>query len=622
LPRRGYRFIGAVNSNGQALAADAGTPAFQVKPRRRSALSVLAASIAVVALALWWVSRIEPPPPRITSTVQLTSDGQKKCEPLATDGLRVYFSEFIDGGCKVMAVSVSGGQTIPIHTPFPDAHLLNISPDLSQLLVGEGEPSNTNTHVAHGRHTKMPLWSVPTMNGVPRRLGNIVAGSGSWSPNGQKFAYTNGSALYVANADGTGPHELVAASSSPTAWAWWPVWSPDGNRLRFTVSDDSTGTGSLWEISAEGKDMHQVFPQWQNPSMQCCGSWTRDERYYLFVSWKQLIGSGSSPAPDLWALREPDFWFRHPGGSSVQLTAGPVHFMSPIPSFDGKLLFAISPSTRGELTRYDRKTQRFSPYLSGVSAHGVSFSKDGAWMTYVTFPQGQLWRCRTDGSEALQLTFSPLIVHDPHWSPDGKQIVYSGANPGGEWQIYVVSRDGSISQRVLPDSEIGIDSTWSADGNSILFGQPSSGDNTVVHNFLQIFDLKTRRISVVPGSEGLRSPRFSPDGKYISAVTARDFRLMLFDVAAQKWTAQGPTNAHYQSWSRDSRYVYFLRPDVEPAIFRVAVDNNKLERITSLKDFRMTGPWGVWLSLTPDGDPLVLRDIGPPEIYALSWEAP
>ena len=76
LPRRGYRFIGAVNSNGQTLAADAGTPALQIKPGRRSALSLLAASIAVVALALWWVSRIEPPPPKITSVIQLTSDGR------------------------------------------------------------------------------------------------------------------------------------------------------------------------------------------------------------------------------------------------------------------------------------------------------------------------------------------------------------------------------------------------------------------------------------------------------------------------------------------------------------------------------------------------------------------
>lgn len=74
--------------------------------------------------------------------------------------------------------------------------------------------------------------------------------------------------------------------------------------------------------------------------------------------------------------------------------------------------------------RYDRKTQQLSPYLTGISAEGVNFSKDGAWMTYVTWPQGQLWRSRSDGSEALQLTFAPLTAYDPQWSPDGNQIAY------------------------------------------------------------------------------------------------------------------------------------------------------------------------------------------------------
>src|SRR3984893_512584 len=32
LPRRGYRFIGSMKSNGQTLAAEAGTPGLQVKP--------------------------------------------------------------------------------------------------------------------------------------------------------------------------------------------------------------------------------------------------------------------------------------------------------------------------------------------------------------------------------------------------------------------------------------------------------------------------------------------------------------------------------------------------------------------------------------------------------------
>ena len=79
----------------------------------------------------------------------------------------------------------------------------------------------------------------------------------------------------------------------------------------------------------------------------------------------------------------------------------------------------------------------------------------------------------------------------------------------------------------------------------------------------------------------------------------------------------------WQSWSRDSKYVYFLAgtPNFD-GVFRVAVSDNKLEKIVDLKDFHSAGTFGAWLSLTPDDDPLVLRDTGPPEIYALSWDAP
>ena len=611
VPRRGYRFIGAVNSNGQALAADAGTPALQVKPGRRSALSLLAASIAAVALALWWMSRIESPAPKITSAAQLTSDGRVKCGSIATDGVRVYFSELFDDGCRVMAVSVSGGQSVPISTPFSHTHVVNISRDMSELLVSEGDLD-----------ADRPLWVVPTLGGPPRRLGNVVAHDGSWSPNGQQFVYANGSALYLTNSDGTEPRVLVSAGSNPVVWAWQPIWSLDGKRVRFTLYDEPNQVGSLWEITTEGKDMHPLFPGWQDPPMQCCGSRTPDGRYYLFVSWKNLPGSGSFPAPDIWAVKERNGLLRRPSGPPVQLTVGPLHFSNPVSSLDGKVLFAVSNSNRGELMRYDRKTQQLSPYLTGISAEGVNFSKDGAWMTYVTWPQGQLWRSRSDGSEALQLTFAPLRAYDPHWSPDGKQIVYSGINPGSDWQIYLVSRDGSTSQRLQADSTAGIDPTWSPDGDSILFGQPPLRDNTTVHDVLQIFNVKSGRTSVVPGSEGLTSPRFSPDGRYISALTVRD-ELMLLDVARQKWTAQrGPKRAGWQCWSKDSKFVYFLKLDGEPGVFRVSVDSNKLERILSLKGFREVGTWGAWLSLTPKDDPLVLRDVGPPEIYALSWDAP
>ena len=41
-----------------------------------------------------------------------------------------------------------------------------------------------------------------------------------------------------------------------------------------------------------------------------------------------------------------------------------------------------------------------------------------------------------------------------------------------------------------------------------------------------------------------------------------------------------------------------------------------------MKDFRQTGTFSIWLGLAPDDSPLLLRDTGTQEIYALDWETP
>ena len=68
--------------------------------------------------------------------------------------------------------------------------------------------------------------------------------------------------------------------------------------------------------------------------------------------------------------------------------------------------------------------------MSGISADGVDFSRDGQWVTYIQYPEGSLWRSRADGSERLQFTFPPMQVGLPRWSPDGKQIVFTAMLPG------------------------------------------------------------------------------------------------------------------------------------------------------------------------------------------------
>lgn len=91
----------------------------------------------------------------------------------------------------------------------------------------------------------------------------------------------------------------------------------------------------------------------------------------------------------------------------------------PFPSKDGKQLFVVGRTSRGELVRYDAKTSQFAPFLSGISAEHVAFSKDGQPVAYVTYPEGILWRSKPDGSERLQLTYPPLYAVHPRWSPDG-----------------------------------------------------------------------------------------------------------------------------------------------------------------------------------------------------------
>src|SRR6202011_5432249 len=94
---------------------------------------------------------------------------------------------------------------------------------------------------------------------------------------------------------------------------------------------------------------------------------------------------------------------------------------------------------RSELVRYDAKSGQFVPFLGGISTAYVNFSRDGNWVAYVTWPDGNLWRSRLDGSEKLQLTTPPVRAESADWSPDGRQIAYTAILPGKRENVFVVS---------------------------------------------------------------------------------------------------------------------------------------------------------------------------------------
>jgi Tol biopolymer transport system component len=481
---------------------------------------------------------------------------------------------------------LSSGDMIPVA----------LSPDASEILEIDGQ----------GAPPKGPLWSVPVLGGSPRRLGDIIAETAAWSPDGTMLAYTNLSDLFVAKSDGTGSRKLLTNTGDIKNVAW----SPNGNLLRFDTTETAGTLGQqmIWEVSATGANLHRFLAGWHNPPDQCCGQWTTDGKYFVFQSNRQIWSLPSQPS------------FLHSQPKPVQLTSSPLFLSSPLPSKDGKKLFLIGQTYRGELSRYDSKSAQFVPFLNGVSGEYVTFSKDGQWVAYVSYREGTLWKSKVDGSDRLQLTFPPIYAVLPRWSPDGKNIVFfefalSADKPA---RMYAVSSDGGSPRELLPsDRHQQLDPNFSPDGTKIVFGEESNNPASSIH----ILDLATNRVSDIPGSQSLYSPRWSPDGKYLSAFSADSRTLLLFDFRTQKWSNLATGSLSWLNWSHDGNYVYVMDYRGKEAVVRIHVPDGKLEPVSDVKTFSATGRYGGSLSLTPDDSPLLLRDTGTQDIYSVDFKA-
>jgi Tol biopolymer transport system component len=567
--------------------------------RHKRTLVGAVATVAVIAAAISYWLRPSLPPPVLSAYTPLTSDGAGKIL-YGTDGSRLYL---LDDAVGAAQMSVNGGSLAGIPPPAGiEARLsiASISPDGSRLLARQ----TIGLSGAPG-----PLWAVPTLGGSPFRLANIEGIGGAWSPDGQKLAYIKGTSLYMANADGTASRKLV---DLPGPLAGGPIdgtspaWSPDGREIALNLLD-SRNISHLWEVSADGKDLHEMFPGWHEQEGECCGIWMPDGKYFLFESQGQI-----------WADRRVGSLLHKVNRAPIQLTAGPVFYSYPVPSRDGKTLFAVAGFRRGELERYNAKAGAFEPFLDGISAQDVSFSKDGEWVAYVTFPDGTLWKSRVDGSNKLQLSTPPTYAMLPRWSPDGNRIVFYDRRLGRPSRIYEVPAEGGAPQELMPDQNGNqADPSWSPEGDRLAFGG-AGGDPSAIY----ILDMKTPKVTKLPNSDGLFSPRWSPDGQYLAALLTDSSGMKLFDFKARKWSTLVNGLAGYPSWSSDGRFVYFLRLFGDSRIERVAVHGGKIERVVNLRGFPQVGVYGFWLGLTPDDSPLLLKNAGAQEVVSMKWQAP
>jgi len=599
LSRRGYRFIGPMDRAESEI--DSATESKPHPKHLGAARILIALGVTLVALlcsGMWLISR-NIPIPKVIDSVQITKDGQHKdvTIKLLSDGTRLYFQEGSYAGPlstvapvftenpSLVQVSTQGGETARIPVSLEEPLVYDFSPVRSEFLAGGG-----------GNALERPLWVLPLPTGPPRRVGNILALDACWSPDGNHLAYVKGNELFVAKPDGTEIKKLATLDEA----AYWIRYSPDGTRLRFTVFTLS-GQPEDWdmmEIGADGRGLHRL------PIHGCCGKWSADGKYYFYQTSR-----------DVWVLPERrTFLGGIEFGSPAQLTTGPIRFGAPTPGIDGKELFVVGNQPRIELVRYDGKLKQFLPFLGGISAGELEVSPDGKWVTYTTFPECNLWRSKIDGSERLQLTFSPVNAHEPRWSPDGKQILFTDVPR----RMFTVPANGGSLQQVMPKGELPTTEVgagfWMPDGNSMVFVMGTDKTPYAIYRL----SLKTQELSKIPGSDDLLASRLSPDGRYMTAHGQN--KTKLYDFQSQKWS---DFSDGIPAWSHDSKFVYLHRKhggQQSAEVVRIRVPNGKVEHVLDLKGITLGGYWPDWVSLLPDNSPLLMLDKSTQEIYRLQFQ--
>jgi Tol biopolymer transport system component/DNA-binding winged helix-turn-helix (wHTH) protein len=575
-------------------------PAFWLGGAAFLAAIVLAAGVLLTYL---WM---QPVGLHVVEYQPLTDDGQRKDGlALHAEGDRVYYSQN-SGGLVSFSIPIGGGEPTSLFERASQFVLFDVSAKRGEYLAGR-----------HGeKPLDLELWAVPFLSGMPRRVGHVSCRDAAWSKDAEHIACVNGETLLIASATGADVRNLPIPPGSARQISS-VVWSPDGQLLRFSIQteieDSREPSGHLWEVGTDGRGLRPLLEGWNNPPHEDGGVWTPDGAFFIFQSWR-------AGRTDLWALPTRHSLFGHSSSAPIRLTGGPRSFGSPTISADGQTIIAAGMEMRGELVRFDPSTGGLAPYLGGIPGTWLTFSPDGRDVAYISYPQNKLIRADRNGGERRDLTSGMFDADGTAWSPDGKWISFRSRMGGAHMKIYLIPCEGGVAMPITPvDVEQGI-ATWSSRGDQLAYGdvpQPLAGPrgDEVIH----VYNILTRTVSTLPGSQGLWTARWSPDGKYLAALTIRGNVLTTFEFATGKWRQfPAANNVSSPTWSRDSQYIFYDTEGPQRLFERLRISDGHVDQIIDLNSLPILSYW--WSGLAPDNSPIFLRNLGTTELYALRLE--
>jgi Tol biopolymer transport system component/DNA-binding winged helix-turn-helix (wHTH) protein len=485
LARRGYRFIAAVSSNLQPVPGVATVPPPATTAKRRPLLTAMAAIIlgtgAVAAMRMVQKGGNKVAPSEFLFAPLTTYPGNQLQPSFSPDGTHVAFSwDGPDGrNADIYVKRIGPGDPVRLTTDSARDFNPGWSPDGSRIAalrdVGR-ELAVLLIPAAGGPQREVTRIDVSDKNpgsATCRAYGCYYESTLAWSPEGN-FLFTSSkpgrdSSLVIIRINVETGEEQPITRPPPGTTDLYPAVSPDGRALAF-LRASGFARSDIWVVSLSAGAIPEGSPRRLTADGADARSlaWTPDGRELIFSSDRR-------GRHELWRLP-----VTHSGRAArLEGVGGDV------------LRIGISP--RGQRLVYEQETSSTSLWKVFIGSGKRSqpqrvtsstktdsyphYSPDGKQIVFQSDRSGvnEIWKCDGDGSNASQLTsFGKGWSGSPSWSPDGRTIAFD-SNIEGNWDIWAIGTEGGRPVRLTRNSADDAIPRWSHRGDWIYFSSRRTG---------------------------------------------------------------------------------------------------------------------------------------------------